>query len=99
MKRRLVSILAVMAIAATGSLVAAAPASADNGGPVCILNQNSWLRHFPFSPALLTLSAGRGFRVHVVSAPYQIEPSIWYYGHGAEVPNVDGWIPAQNCSF
>ncbi|GIH02252.1 hypothetical protein Rhe02_03190 [Rhizocola hellebori] len=99
MKRRLVQALAALAIAATGSLVAATPAAADDGGPVCILNQNSWLREFPWGPVYLTLSAGRGFRVHVVRPPAPYSPGTWYYGHGAEAPNRDGWIPAENCNF
>lgn len=97
MKRKLLHAMVVMTIAATGTAVAAAPAHAsDLPGAVCILNQNTWLRWAPWSFVITTLSAGRGFRVHGGQFDgYE----TWYYGHGAEAPNTDGWIPAVNCNF
>ncbi len=98
MKRKLASALAVVAIAAAGSAVAATPASASEGdGPICVTNQPTWLRAAPWSFPLRTLSAGRGFRIHggTVGGP----EGDWYYGHGAEAPSQDGWIPVGNCSW
>jgi hypothetical protein len=97
MKRTLVRALVIAAIAAGGTAVAVTPAHAsDLGGPICILNQNTWLRWAPWSFVIRTLSAGRGFRVQGgQSDGYE----TWYYGHGAEAPEQDGWIPATNCNF
>lgn len=99
MKRKLVRALAVMAIVAAGSAVASAPAFASEelGGPICVTNQNTWLRAEPWGFVLRTLSPGRGFRVH---GSYGGDPwQTWYYGHGAEAPWQDGWIPAANCNW
>ncbi len=96
MKRTLGRVLAVIAIVTAGSAVAATPASAsETGGPLCITNQSTWLRAEPWGFVLRTLSPGRGFRIHGMAGgdPWQ----TWYYGHGAEAPGQDGWIPAANC--
>jgi hypothetical protein len=97
MKRKLASALAVVTLAAAASAVAATPASASEGdGPICVTNQPTWLRAAPWSFVLRTLSPGRGFRIHggMGGGP----EGDWYYGHGAEAPWLDGWIPAGNCS-
>jgi hypothetical protein len=97
MKLKLGRLLAVLAIAATGSAAAAAPASASElGGGICVLNQNTWLRDQPWGGVILTLGAGRGFRVHWKYGGSDIQ--TWYYGHGAEAPAQDGWILASNCN-
>jgi hypothetical protein len=79
-------------------LTTAAPAAASPGsGAVCTLLQNTWLRNRPWGDVLLTLSAGRGFRIH----QHVLDPwsnSWWFYGHGAEAPDLDGWIPVNNCA-
>lgn len=98
MKRHLVRALAVLAVVGAGVSVTAVPASAsESGGPICILNQNTWLRDMPWGSVLRTLGAGRGFRVHGGYGGSDIQS--WYYGHGAEAPDQDGWIPAANCNF
>ncbi|GIH02615.1 hypothetical protein Rhe02_06820 [Rhizocola hellebori] len=98
MKHKLVRAVAVVAIAFAGSAVAAAPAHASElGGPLCITNQPTWLRDQPWGSVLRTLSPGRGFRVHWAYGGSDI--GAWYYGHGAEAPGQDGWIPAGNCNF
>ncbi len=97
MKRKLGRTLVVMAMVATGSAVAAAPASASElGGGICVLNQNTWLRDMPWGGVLRTLGGGQGFRVHWKYGGSDIQ--TWYYGHGAEAPGQDGWIPATNCN-
>ncbi|MBB5868024.1 hypothetical protein F4553_001403 [Allocatelliglobosispora scoriae] len=87
--------MAVVVVLA-GSAVAAAPASAsDAPGFLCNLNQNTWLRGEPDGFVLRTLSAGRGFRWHGQAS----DPgygTVWIYGHGAEAPGQDGWVPAAN---
>jgi hypothetical protein len=94
MKRTVARVLAVLALAAGGTAVAVAPAAAsDMPGIICTLNQNTWLRAAPDSIVLRTLSAGRGFRMHIVGSAW----SGWHYGHGAEAPEIDGWIPVGNC--
>jgi hypothetical protein len=95
--RKLGQLLAVLTIIATGSLTAAAPATASPGdGPVCILLQNTWLRDGPWNNVILTLHAGRGFRIHARSWNGN-GGDPWLYGHGAEAPDLDGWIPAWQC--
>lgn len=96
MKRRLLYALAAAAAILPGTFVAAAPASAsDAWGIVCNLRQNTWLRSAPFDgPVLRTLTAGRGFRWH--GQVMGIDEDVWIYGHGAEYPDVDGWVPARN---
>jgi hypothetical protein len=98
MQRKLVRALTVVVLAVTGSAVAAGPAHASElGGDLCITNQPTWLRAQPWGSPLRTLSPGRGFRVHWAYGGSEI--GAWYYGHGAEAPGQDGWIPAGNCSF
>jgi hypothetical protein len=94
-KRRLLHILTVATVVFSGTAVVAAPASAsDAWGIVCNLRENTWLRTEPHGHVLLTLTAGRGFRWHgQVSA---VDDDTWIYGHGAEYPSVDGWVPARN---
>lgn len=97
MRRKLLHALTVGIMVLTGTMVAAAPASAsDAPGFICILNKNTWLRAAPGAHVLLTLSAGRGFRWH--GQGIGDETGSWIYGHGAEAPSVDGWIPANNVS-
>ena len=98
MKHKLVRALAIAAFAVSGSAVAVAPAHASElGGSLCITNQPTWLRDQPWGGVLRTLSPGRGFRAHWGILDSEI--GGWYYGHGAEAPWQDGWIPAGNCSF
>lgn len=98
MKHKFIRVLAVTVLALTGAGVAAAPASATEGyGAICVLNQNTWLRNAPHGDVLLTLSAGRGFRWH--GTGYDIGTGVmWLYGHGAEAPARDGWVPQANVS-
>lgn len=99
MRRALVRTLAVLAIAAGGVAVASVPASATENpnDPVCVLNQPTWLRAEPWGWVLRTLEPGRGFRVHLITGGNVY--GNWYYGHSAEAPWQDGWIPAGNCNF
>lgn len=95
MKRVFPRALMAVALVLGGTVVAASPASAsDAPGFVCILNQNTWLRVAPWGFVLRTLSAGRGFRWHGQVIGY--DNDVWIYGHGAEAPAQDGWIPAAN---
>ncbi len=97
MKRKLGHVLAVLVITAVGSLTAATPATASPGdGTICNLLQNTWLRDWPWGNVVRTLHAGRGFRIHA----HFWDPGgagAWFYGHGAEAPDVDGWIPTNQC--
>ncbi|WP_416903019.1 hypothetical protein [Micromonospora echinospora] len=98
MKRNVVRVLAVMTVLATGTAVASTPAAAsDTPGDICVTNQSTWLRDQPWGNVLRTLSPGRGFRVHSMYGGSDIQ--TWYYGHGAEAPGQDGWIPAANCNW
>jgi hypothetical protein len=98
MKRNFVRVLTAVAIGVTGVAVAATPAAASEiGGSVCVTNQSTWLRDMPWGSVLRTLSPGRGFRVHSIYGGSDIQ--TWYYGHGAEAPGQDGWIPAANCNW
>ncbi|MEV0325973.1 hypothetical protein AB0H63_05900 [Micromonospora echinospora] len=100
MKRRLLHVLTAVTVVVAGSAVVAAPASAsDMPGTVCHLRENTWLRAAPLGTVQLTLTAGRGFRWHGARSWEGTE--VWIYGHGAEYPSVDGWVPARNttCSI
>jgi hypothetical protein len=96
-KRKLASALAVVGMVLAGTMVVAAPASASEGpGAICVLNQNTWLRAAPWGFVYRTLTAGRGFRWHGQGMSW--DNDTWIYGHGAEAPGQDGWIPAGNVS-
>lgn len=91
---RLVHVMAAMTVVLAGSAVVAAPASAsDAPGTVCTLKENTWLRTAPHGTVLLTLTAGRGFRYH---GQGWSDGTDWIYGHGAEYPAIDGWVPLRN---
>lgn len=96
MKRRLLHILTAGTVILGGAAVAPAPASAsDAWGIVCNLRENTWLRAAPFNGHVLrTLTAGRGFRWH--GQVMGIDADVWIYGHGAEYPDIDGWVPGRN---
>ncbi|MFG1949770.1 hypothetical protein [Micromonospora sp. NPDC048830] len=96
MKRRLLHALTAGIVILGGAAVAAPPASAsDAPGFVCNLTENTWLRAAPQSSFILrTLTAGRGFRWH--GQVWGIDDDVWIYGHGAEDPALDGWVPARN---
>lgn len=97
MKRQLLHAGTAVMVVLASATAAAAPASAsDAPGFVCILNQNTWLRTDPHGFVLRTLSAGRGFRWH--GQGIDDGSSVWIYGHGAEAPGQDGWIPAGNAN-
>ncbi|MFI6820397.1 hypothetical protein ACIBJE_05505 [Micromonospora sp. NPDC050187] len=95
MIRRLVHVMAALTVVLAGSAVVATPASAsDRFGFVCNLKENTWLRTAPHGTVLRTLTAGRGFRWH--GEVWAIDDDTWIYGHGAEYPELDGWVPARN---
>ncbi|MEU7615671.1 hypothetical protein AB0M91_15570 [Micromonospora rifamycinica] len=95
MKRRILHVLTIAVVVAPGTAVAAAPASAsDAPGYLCNLTQNTWLRTAPHGQVLRTLTAGRGFRWH--GQGWSEDNDTWIYGHGAEDPSLDGWVPAGN---
>jgi hypothetical protein len=29
---------------------------------------------------------------------WAVDDDVWIYGHGAEYPDIDGWVPARNTS-
>ncbi|XTZ17804.1 hypothetical protein ACQSSU_10740 [Micromonospora echinospora] len=94
MKRRLLHVVAAVTVVLAGSAVVAAPASAsDAPGTICLLKENTWLRDMPHGSVLRTLTAGRGFRYH---GSGWVGDDVWIYGHGAEYPDIDGWVPARN---
>jgi len=95
-KRRTLHALMITTVTLVGTAVVAAPASAsDAPGFVCNLTQNTWLRAAPHSGHILrTLTAGRGFRWH--GQAWSEDEDTWIYGHGAEDPSLDGWVPAGN---
>lgn len=98
MKNRILRASVVLGLVLAGSTVVAAPASASDAyGAICILNQNTWLRDEPHGNVLRTLTAGRGFRWHGVGSDNG-SGVMWYYGHGAEAPTQDGWVPGANLS-
>ncbi|HEY0639658.1 MAG TPA: hypothetical protein VGD67_18580 [Pseudonocardiaceae bacterium] len=99
-KRALIA-LAATALAAAGLTAAAAPGSASPGdGRVCITNSptpqyRSFSGHIGIGHEL-THSEGRGFRIH---GGYDVDPGVdWYYGHGAQYPDNDGWVRADRIS-
>ncbi|WP_428963171.1 hypothetical protein [Micromonospora fluostatini] len=96
MKRRLLHALTTMVVVLAGTMAVPAPASAsDAWGIVCNLRENTWLRAAPQSGFVLrTLTAGRGFRWH--GQVWGLDDDIWLYGHGAEYPSQDGWVPGRN---
>ena len=95
MKRRLLYALATTTVVLASTAVTAAPASAsDAWGIVCNLTQNTWLRTDPHGFVLRTLTAGRGFRWH--GQGWAEDNDVWIYGHGAEYPDIDGWVPLSN---
>ncbi|WP_229406500.1 hypothetical protein [Micromonospora sp. NBRC 110038] len=95
MKRRILPALTVATVALAGSAVAPTAASAsDAWGIVCNLTQNTWLRAAPHAQVLRTLTAGRGFRWH--GQVWAEDDDVWIYGHGAEDPAIDGWVPGGN---
>ncbi|WBB73174.1 hypothetical protein O7602_26370 [Micromonospora sp. WMMD1128] len=94
MKRRILSALTLATVGLAGAAVAPTPASAsDAPGFVCNLTQNTWLRDQPHGGVLRTLTAGRGFRAH---GGWAEDNDAWVYGHGAEYPSIDGWVPLGN---
>lgn len=94
MIRRLVHLMAATTVVLAGSALVAAPASAsDAPGTVCMLKANTWLRTAPHGTVVLTLTAGRGFRYH---GSGWSDGTDWIYGHGAEHPGIDGWVPLGN---
>lgn len=98
MKHKILGALAVTGLVLAGSAVVASPASASDAyGAICVLNQNTWLRDAPHGNVLRTLTAGRGFRWHGTGADNG-SGVMWMYGHGAEAPTQDGWVPAANVS-
>ncbi|SCL25626.1 hypothetical protein GA0074692_1997 [Micromonospora pallida] len=95
MKRRILHVMAAMTVVLAGSAVVAAPASAsDAPGSICTLTENTWLRSSPHGSVLRTLTAGRGFRYHWHG--WAEDDDVWIYGHGAEYPDIDGWVPRRN---
>lgn len=96
MRRRLLHVLTASTVILAGTAVVPTPAAAsDAPGYVCNLRENTWLRAAPQSSFILkTLTAGRGFRWH--GQVWGIDEDIWIYGHGAEYPSIDGWVPARN---
>jgi len=103
MRRRLLGAFAALTIGiGSGTLVAAGPAHASGTfGMLCTTSSNGWL----FSSwdgnggvgYLRTLHAGRGFRYHL-SYMHDSQARLWYFGHGAEAPEQDGWILASHLS-
>ena len=95
MKRRLLHLLTVATVTVASAAVTATPAHAsDAWGIVCNLTQNTWLRTAPHGHVMRTLTAGRGFRWH--GQGWAVDNDHWIYGHGAEDPSLDGWVPAGN---
>ncbi|MEU6073885.1 hypothetical protein [Micromonospora sp. NPDC047074] len=85
-----------------GTLATATPAHATGTfGVLCTVSSNGWLfASYDGNGGtgyLRTLHAGRGFRFHlsyVTDSSYR----LWYFGHGAEAPEEDGWILASHLS-
>jgi hypothetical protein len=102
-RRRLLSVFAALTITVGGgTLVPASPAHATGTfGVLCSVSSNGWL----FSSwdgdggvgYIRTLHAGRGFRFHL-SSMRDSQYRLWYFGHGAEAPEQDGWILASHLS-
>jgi hypothetical protein len=102
MKKKLAAFAAALAVTAGGvTATTALPASADD--TLCMTTENA-----PFYAGrdnsggtnyLFTLSAGRGFRYNHNGA-FDIYYRFWISGHGAEHPDVEGWVLAShtNCS-
>lgn len=97
MKRKLLSVFATVALAVGGgALVTPSPAHATGTwGLLCTISSNGWLFASYDSGGGVgyqtTLHAGRGFRYHL-SSIRDVHGRIWIFGHGAEAPDVDGWI-------
>ncbi len=100
MRNKLAAFAAALTVTAAGTTAAALPASAD--GIVCTTHEDA-----PFyagiaetggTSYLFTLSPGRGFNYNG-SRSYDDLGRFWISGHGAEHPDVEGWILAShtNC--
>lgn len=102
MTKKLAAFAAAFTVTVSGvTAVTAVPASADDG-ILCSTTENA-----PFyagvdnsggTDYLFTLSAGRGFRYNG-SGAFDIYYRFWISGHGAEHPDVEGWVLAShtNC--
>ncbi|MFI6822564.1 hypothetical protein ACIBJE_16655 [Micromonospora sp. NPDC050187] len=99
MRNGLLRVLMVMSLVLASGAAVASPASAseDPTGVICVLNQNTWLRASEHGTVLRTLTAGRGFRSHGIGSDTG-SGVMWIYGHGAEAPWQDGWVPQSNLS-
>ena len=102
MKGKLLATATAFTLAFAGSAVAAEPAEAsDTGGILCMLTSDAWL-YASVDPwggnvYLRTLHAGRGFRWHYYGTNDEYGRP-WYYGHGAEAPDQDGWVLGDHLS-
>jgi hypothetical protein len=76
------------AVAAVTLMPAATVHASDSGGPLCKVNQNTWVRnHDSYSGSVLyTIQAGYSFRFHRTN-----HQGTWAYGHG--YGHSDGYIP------
>jgi len=103
MRRRLLSMFAALTITVGGgALAVTSPAHASGTfGLLCTTNSNGWLfasyDMFGGVGYVRTLHAGRGFRYHLSSVT-DTQARLWYFGHGAEAPEQDGWILASHVS-
>ena len=97
MRRKLLSAFAALVITVGGgTLTTASPAHASGTfGLLCRTTSNGWLfatyDMYGGVTYLTTLSADRGFRYHMSSIS-DVYGRIWVFGHGAESPELDGWI-------
>lgn len=74
------------AIAAVALMPAATSHASDSGGPLCDVNQNTWVRYTESGSVMYTIQAWHSFRLHRYN-----HQGTWAYGHG--YGHSDGYIP------
>ncbi|MGQ0840646.1 hypothetical protein [Actinokineospora sp.] len=87
-------IIALAAVAAGATTVVLVNGTAE--AQVCLTNSPTPIYNQINGSYLLTLSAGRGFRIS--GGAGGDGGMTWYRGHGAERPDVEGWVRAGHIS-
>jgi len=97
-RTKLGAALAATALAVGATVIMANPAGADPGGFLCMTRDATPVyatySNGVFSDYLYTTDGGRGFRMHAAS--YDNEHYVWFYGHGADRPDRDGYVRGEH---
>ncbi len=101
MRKKILTGVAAVALAAGAAVVVSGPASADDGW-LCITRDATpvyaTMSNGNFSDYLYTLDAGRGFRAYRVEASVVEDTVIWsaHYGHGADRPERNDYVRSEH---